>query len=213
MREKYGVLFDLDGTLWDAVAAITPAWNRVLAEYGKQVTVTDMNGIMGLTDREIARRFLPALPEEAGVAVVHEAARAEALDLWETGGKLYPGTEETLKELAMEVPLFLVSNCMDGYIDAFLHAHGLAERFTDAAWLGHPAENKAANIRAICANYRLEKAVYVGDTASDGAAAKAAGLPFLQALYGFGAGAENDGEITAITELPGLLAGLWNNNS
>ena len=209
MREKYGVLFDLDGTLWDAVAAITPAWRRVLAEYGKRVTIADMNGIMGLTDREIARRFLPSLPEEEGVRVVHEAARAEALDLWETGGRLYPGTEETLRELAREYPLFLVSNCMDGYIPAFLHAHGLEAAFTDAAWLGHPADTKAANIRAICDSFRLEKAVYVGDTASDGAAAKAAGLPFLQALYGFGSRAENDGEIGAITELPGLLAAFW----
>ena len=209
MREKYGILFDLDGTLWDAVAAITPAWNRVLAKYGKQVTEEDMNGIMGLTDREIARRFLPSLPEEAGVRVVHEAARVEALDLWETGGRLYPGTEETLRALAKEVPLFLVSNCMDGYIPAFLHAHRMEEVFTDAAWLGHPADSKAENIRAVCAGFRLEKAVYVGDTASDGLSARAAGLPFLQALYGFGARAENDGEITAITELPGLLAAFW----
>ncbi len=213
MREKHGVLFDLDGTLWDAVAAITPAWRRVLAPYGKQVTVEDMNGVMGLTDREIARRFLPALPEEEGAAVVHEAARAEALDLWETGGRLYPGVEATLKALAEEYPLFLVSNCMDGYIPAFLHAHGLEAAFTDAAWLGNPAENKAENIRAVCAKYRLEKAVYVGDTASDGAAARTAGLPFLQALYGFGARAENDGEIGAITELPGLLAAFWKDGS
>ena len=211
MREKFGVLFDLDGTLWNAVAAITPAWRRVLAEYGKQVTAEDMNGIMGLTDREIARRFLPSLPEEEGVRVVHEAAGAEALGLWETGGRLYQGVEETLKALAKDYPLFLVSNCMDGYIPAFLHAHALEEVFTDAAWLGHPADSKAENIRAICTSYRLEKAVYVGDTASDGAAARAAGLPFLQALYGFGAGAENDGEIGAITELPGLLAAFWNN--
>ena len=211
MREKCGILFDLDGTLWDAVAAITPAWRRVLGKYGKQVTVQDMNGVMGLTDKEIARRFLPSLPEAEGVAAVHEAARAEALDLWGTGGRLYPGVEETLKALAKEYPLFLVSNCMDGYVPAFLHAHGLEAAFTDEAWLGHPAEGKAENIRAVCAKHRLERAVYVGDTASDGAAARAAGLPFLQALYGFGARTDNDGELWSITELPELLAAFWNN--
>ena len=209
MTGQTGILFDLDGTLWDAVAAITPAWNRVLAPWGKQVTEEDMNGIMGLTDREIARRFLPGLGEEEGLAVVREAARVEALDLWETGGRLYPAVEETLRTLAEKYPLFLVSNCMDGYIPAFLHAHGLEALFTDAAWLGHPAAGKADNIRAVCRKHGLRRAVYVGDTASDGAAARAAGLPFLQALYGFGARTENDGEIRTFAALPEALAALW----
>ena len=60
---KGAVLFDLDGTLWDSTAAIVPAWNRVLGKWGKTVTQADMAGIMGLTDREIASRFLPGLPE------------------------------------------------------------------------------------------------------------------------------------------------------
>ena len=209
MRTDTGILFDLDGTLWDAVAAITPAWNRVLAPYGKQVTAAEMNGIMGLTDREIARRFLPGLPEEAGVAAVHEAARVEALDLRETGGKLYPGVPETLGLLAETWPLFLVSNCMDGYIPAFLHAHCLESVFRDAAWLGHPGDSKAENIRAICERHRLRRALYVGDTASDARSAREAGLPFLQALYGFGERTENDGEISAFAELPGILAAFW----
>ena len=61
---KGAVLFDLDGTLWDSTAAIVPAWNRVLGKWGKTVTQADMAGIMGLTDREIAARFLPGLPED-----------------------------------------------------------------------------------------------------------------------------------------------------
>lgn len=209
MRGAAGVLFDLDGTLWDAVAAITPAWNRVLKAYGKQVKTEDMNGVMGLTDREIAARFLPELPAEEGVAAIHEAARREAEDLWRTGGRLYPGVPETLAALAEEYPLILVSNCLDGYIPAFLHAHGLERVFRDAAWLGRPADSKAENIRAMVQKHGLIRAVYVGDTASDAAAARGAGLPFLQALYGFGAPTERDGELKSITELPGILATLW----
>ena len=60
---KAAVLFDLDGTLWDSTAAVVPAWNRVLGKWGKTVTRADMASIMGLTDREIARRFLPETPE------------------------------------------------------------------------------------------------------------------------------------------------------
>ena len=206
---KGAVLFDLDGTLWDASAAIVPAWNRVLGKWGKAVTQADMAGIMGLTDREIAERFLPRQPEEEALAAVHAAAAAEAEDLRRTGARLYEGVEETLTALAEDYRLFLVSNCMDGYIDAFLHAHGLRGVFTDAAWLGHPAAGKAENIRAICARYKLGKAVYVGDTDGDGAAARAAGTPFIYAAYGFGKSTEYAGVIRKFSELPGVLAALW----
>jgi len=103
----------------------------------------------------------------------------------------------------------LVSNCMDGYVAAFLHAHGLEDVFTDCAWLGHPAADKAANIAALLARYPTERAVYVGDTAGDGAAARAAGLPFIQAAYGFGAPAERDAVLESFADLPEVLAGFW----
>ena len=206
---KGAVLFDLDGTLWDSTAAIVPAWNRVLGKWGKTVTQADMAGIMGLTDREIAARFLPGLPEAEALGAIHAAAAAEAEDLCRTGARLYESVAETLEALAKEYRLFLVSNCMDGYIDAFLHAHGLGRCFTDAAWLGHPAEGKAENIRSLCRKYGLERACYVGDTASDGAAARAAGLPFIFAAYGFGVSPEHEGIIGEFRELPEALAALW----
>ncbi len=206
---KAAVLFDLDGTLWDSTAAVVPAWNRVLGKWGKTVTRADMASIMGLTDREIARRFLPETPEKEALEAVREAAAAEAEDLYRTGAALYAGVRETLTALAKGHRLFLVSNCMDGYIGAFLHAHGLEEYFEDAAWLGHPAAGKAENIRALCRKYGLRRACYVGDTAADAAAAKAAGLPFLYASYGFGAAPEHDGIIKSFGELPEVLAALW----
>ena len=203
------VFFDLDGTLWDSTEAIVPAWNRVLGRWREPLTAADMAGIMGLTDREIAGRFLPVMPPEEAVTLIHEAAAAEAEDLRVTGARLYPGVPETLEVLAEKYALYIVSNCMDGYVDAFLRAHGLGRFFSGAAWLGHPAEGKAENIRAVCDKARPERAVYVGDTDGDGKAARAAGLPFIQALYGFGAPAERDGEIREISALPALLADFW----
>jgi len=206
---KGAILFDLDGTLWDTTAAVVPAWNRVLSKYKKAVTQADMAGIMGLTDREIAERFLPGLPEAEALAAVHEAASEEAGDLRETGGALYDGVVETLGLLAGRYRLFLVSNCMDGYVAAFLHAHRLEHLFLDAAWLGHPGESKADNITAICRKYGPGQAVYVGDTAADGAAAAKAGIPFVYAAYGFGSSPQRDGVIREIRELPDFLAAFW----
>ena len=50
---------------------------------------------------------------------------------------------ETLEVLAEKYALYIVSNCMDGYVDAFLRAHCLEPFFSGAAWLEHPAEGKA----------------------------------------------------------------------
>ena len=45
------------------------------------------------------------------------------------GGRLYEGLEETLKYLSAKYPLYIVSNCQKGYIEAFLSYHQLGKYF------------------------------------------------------------------------------------
>ena len=206
---RAAVLFDLDGTLWDSTFAIAPAWDRVLSKAGRRVTREDMTGVMGMTDREIGAALLPELDGEASTALVRLASREEVPDIRRTGGKLYPGVADTLRILKEEYDLYIVSNCMDGYIQAFLYAHSQGQNFRDYGCLGFPAQDKASNIRAICEKHHLEKAIYVGDTASDGRAARAAGLPFIHASYGFGQADGADGVLNVFSELPGLLETIW----
>jgi phosphoglycolate phosphatase len=47
----------------------------------------------------------------------------------------------------------------------------------------------------------LQAAVYIGDTATDEAAAKAAGIPFIFAEYGFGQASNADFSIASLKEL------------
>lgn len=201
-----GILFDLDGTLWDSCAAIAPAWSRVL---GRTVTEAELRSVMGMTDREIAARLIPGQPPEEALALVELACREEAKDLWETGGRLFPAVAETLAALAEERALMIVSNCLEGYIPAFLHAHRLEACFRDWACLGQPRASKAENIRHLCRKHRLEQAIYVGDMPSDQAAAREAGLPFLHAGYGFGRVSGADGELVAFSELPQAAEALF----
>ena len=63
-----GIIFDLDGTLWDASKQVVPAWNRVLDLYPqlhKHITETDMQGFMGKTLDTIAGLMFPNLDEKA----------------------------------------------------------------------------------------------------------------------------------------------------
>ena len=41
---KYGVIFDLDGTIWDASRTVAPAWNEVMAAEGLTITIPIRSG-------------------------------------------------------------------------------------------------------------------------------------------------------------------------
>lgn len=43
--------------------------------------------------------------------------------LEEKGGVLFPKLRETLEQLKEKYRLFIVSNCQNGYIEAFIKAH------------------------------------------------------------------------------------------
>ncbi|EGW40234.1 putative hydrolase [Desulfosporosinus sp. OT] len=60
-----------------------------------------------------------------------EFCETEQVYLEEHGGMLYPKLEETLETLAQNYKLFIVSNCQDGYIQAFFKAHSLDKYFSD----------------------------------------------------------------------------------
>ncbi len=207
-----GILFDLDGTLWDSTAQILPAWNRVLARRGAGhvLTLEEMKGYMGRTVEQIAALMLPHLPQEEGTSILKECCREEVISLQETGGILYPQLRETLEYLSESFMLAIVSNCQDGYIQAFLHAHGLGSLFADFESFGRTGCSKGENIKTVMERNHIGSAVYVGDTQGDWDAAKLAGVPFVHAAYGFGAISAGEpcplAVISAFRELKPLLA-------
>lgn len=184
---RMGIIFDLDGTLWDTSDAIIPVWNTVLARHGQRlITKADMSGYMGKTSDVIAGMLLPALPQDNAMSVLKECFYEEQIYLSRHGGVLYGDVEATLAELKAHCGLYIVSNCDSGYLDAFFAAHGLKPYFDDFATYGGTGLSKADNIRLIVERNRLRQAVYVGDTALDKTSAESAGIPFIFAAYGFG---------------------------
>ena len=200
-----GVLFDLDGTLWDSVERLTPAWNRVLGEYGVEVTTPQLRALMGKTAEEFAAALLPEETPERGLEAIDACCREELIDLAAYGGILYPRLRETLEALKPAWKLYIVSNCQEGYIDTFLDAHGFRDLFD--GFLDHSTGlSKGGNIRLLCGRENLDRAVYVGDTSGDEAAAREAGVPFFHAAYGFGKAEAPDRVLQALSALPELLA-------
>lgn len=203
---KRGLIFDLDGTLWDSTGVIRPVWNRVLEENGHAaLSEAEFASLMGLTKREIAANAMPDAEENDRLHVVEQCFAAEQIALRAQGGRLYPDLRETLELLHGRYFLAIVSNCAPAYLEAFFAAHGLRELFDDWETHGATGLTKGENIRLAFARNTLDCAVFIGDTVSDWEAARAAGLPFIHAAYGFGHVPEAKLVIHGLAELPGLI--------
>ena len=211
MDRKYtdmALIFDLDGTLWDATGCSCPIWNRVLEKHQAisfRMTREKTKQLMGKTMEEIGEILFPELDGETRRAIVDEFGVEEVTYLSENGAVLYEGLEETLEILSETYRMYIVSNCQDGYVPAFLHAHGLEKYFLDLEMSGRTGLDKGSNIALLMRRNGIEKAVYIGDTQGDEMAARVAGIPFIYAGYGFGEAISPDAVIAEIRELPECL--------
>lgn len=186
---KSGIIFDLDGTLWDSSEQVVKSWNEILRrrpETDIQITVEDMHGYMGKTMKKIAELMMPQLSAEVREDILHECESYENDYLRGCGGVLFPRLEETLAELSERYGLYIVSNCQKGYIEVFLEYHKLEKYFSDHECNGGTGMEKGDNIRILAERNGLERAVYIGDTQGDCDASDYAGIPFIHAAYGFG---------------------------
>lgn len=185
---KKGIIFDLDGTLWDSVDSVATSWNvggkKIL---GKDLSISRevLGGFMGKT----MDQFLPIFGD------VSKELAQEALDycmqyeleyLREVPGILFPNVRETLEELALKYPLYIVSNCQVGYIETFLETMKMGQLFQDFEDYGRTGLPKGRNIQILMERTGLAEAVYVGDTQGDYEATLFAQIPFIFAEYGFG---------------------------
>lgn len=195
------ILFDLDGTLWDSSREVLLCWNQVLAPLDRRITKAELDRLMGLTPREIADTQFPDLPPAERYALTERCLSAESPYLYARGARLYPKVRETLLQLKKQYFIGLVSNCTEDYALAFFHGHGLASLFDDHETAGRTGLDKGENISLLLRRNGIERAVYVGDTAKDLAAARAAGIPFLYASWGFGALSEDQPSLTSFSSL------------
>ena len=196
MNDKKGVIFDMDGTVWDSSANVAKAWTLKVREAGysdKTVTADDIKSVMGKPMDVIADTLFTYTekgPERDALRSSCENYENEYLR--QNGGILYDGVLETWKKLKdMGYHIYIVSNCQEGYIESFLgyyqilygHPEDLVE---DIECYGNNFLQKDENIKLLAERNGLTAACYVGDIQSDYDATTKAGLPFIHAKYGFG---------------------------
>ena len=185
-----GIIFDLDGTMWDTRKPICEAWNIILSRHEEihrsSIVEADLNDCMGLPMYDIAAKLFPDEAESVRNALMDELCTFENGYLAEKGGILYPQLAETLYALSQKYPLYIVSNCQDGYIESFLTAHLMSDFFKDTECWGRTFLSKGGSNKILMERNGLKNPVYVGDTSGDAKSAEDAGIDFIYAAYGFG---------------------------
>lgn len=214
MENKW-VIFDMDGTLWDAVDLIVDSWNASIIthpEMKREVDKEVLKGLLGQPMDAFARTLFPELPFEQAMALLEECEKLENRWCRERGAKLYPREEETLKQLIADGwHLGIVSNCQSGYIEAYLAHYGFGGYFSDTLCYGDTGLSKGRNIRLMLDRNHAGFGCYIGDTEGDRKACEEAEVPFLWAAYGFGR-AEGATPLRRLQDLPVLLKEVFSEN-
>lgn len=186
---KKCIIFDMDGTLWDASDSVLAAGNEVIEKrlgIKNYLNQDIMNQVMGLEIEEIADIYFPQLEAKNRLKLTLECMENENAYISKHGAILYDGVEETLALLSEKYDLMIVTNAQDGYVDAMFDAFPLRNYFCDYETYGKTGLVKGENIKLVMKRNGYEEAIYVGDTMKDLEACEIANIPMIYASYGFG---------------------------
>jgi phosphoglycolate phosphatase len=206
-----GIIFDVDGTLWDSVEVVAESWNLAIKENSDlepNLNREILQGLFGKTMDEIAAGVFPDLDTDSRRKLMDICFDYENRYLETHPGVYYEGVMDTLKELALEYPLFIVSNCQCGYIEVMMKGAGMEPYINDFLCFGQTQTSKDLTILKLMEKNNLTSPVYVGDTQGDADSCKKAGIPFIFAAYGLGDVKEDYPTIHSFSELKNILREL-----
>lgn len=187
------VLFDCDGTLADSEPMITASIIDMLADEGVTVTTEQVRGVFGpplleMAELLIGERITPERMARMRERYwVHARPRSAAV-------RPMAGAEALLDALAARtVPLAMVTNKTEASTAVQLAQFGWEGRFGAVVCADSVPNAKPAPDPAVEALRRLgvlpERSAFVGDTESDTACARDAGIPLVIGLTGTRSGA------------------------
>jgi len=204
------LIFDMDGTLWDAVDTYAESWNIVFKQLGidRVVRRNELAKMVGWEGKKVHAALMPDYDEEKRQYIYAKVNELRREILPKNGGILYEGVKDGLKQLAGKYQLYIVSNCAVGIIRLFMDWAGINEHIIDEIAYGTNYMPKHYNIKQLIERHNLKNPVYVGDTEGDGEQSRLAGLPFVFVSYGFGNTEDHDLRFDNFTDLTDYFMAL-----
>lgn len=147
-----GIIFDVDGTLWDSTEAVARSWNQAIEEntdFSLSLTADWLKSLFGKTMDEITLALFPSCPKEERDRIGYLCFNYENRLLETDHGVLYPDVAQTLENLSQKTDLYIVSNCQCGYIEVFLKTMGLEKYIKDFLCFGQTQVPKNESIRLL----------------------------------------------------------------
>ena len=205
------VAFDLDGTLIDTAPDLAAAANSMLRILGgRPLPEHRIAALIG----EGVDPFVARVLEESGGASQLDAAlqpwaRVLFRNLYEqhlfARGRIFAGVAQMLQVLEnAALPMCCITNKESRFALPLLEAAGLRARFAITVCADRPADRKPSPnmLLAACRQLGVEPAnlLYVGDSRSDIAAARAARCRVVAVTYGY-----SDRHVLAAARPDGLL--------
>lgn len=194
MVKPDSLIFDLDGTLWDALDTYLASWNEgVKAENLNRVfTRQDLHYVMGCERSAVLDHMFPGVSKERQEEIYQTINDYRIKLMPEMGGVLYEGVKSGLIKLSERYSIFIVSNCPKNLIVEFMKWADIEHYITDEMAHGVNSMPKHHNIKLLIDKHNLQRPVYIGDTRGDSIETRKAGLPFVLLTYGFGTSDDYD---------------------
>jgi len=217
------ILLDFDGTLVDTAPDFIAALNRLLGELERPpVGYDEFRSLAGDGAKRLLERALThhgaAVPPEAELMPWVQRLVAYYYEVMTVESRPFPGVVETLAGLsAAGRRLAICTNKPQASTDTLIAHFGMAHLFGAVLGGDSVAAKKPAPLHLHEALARLgkraEHAVMVGDSATDVAAARAAGVPVVVVAYGYSPvpahALGGDAVIERFADLPAALARLF----
>ena len=115
------LIFDIDGTLWNATIPTAKGWNKALKMLNiDQVIRPEQNAsVAGKPNEVCVETLMPGLMAKYPMLYeMLEKYEKEAIDA--EGGVFFEDALDAVTELSKARQIFLVSNCQDWYMEKFL---------------------------------------------------------------------------------------------
>jgi phosphoglycolate phosphatase len=187
------VIFDLDGTLVDTAADLAAAMNHVLVDHGHAPVPLDrVRHLVGHGARAMLRRGFA----ESGVAMSETSLDSHVDEFLAfymahiaVQSHPFPGAVEAILALkAQGATAAICTNKREAWARALIEELGLSGEFSaivgaDTIGLAKP---DAAPVLHCLKESGANRGIFIGDSDTDIRAAKAAGMPCLAALFGYG---------------------------